>query len=356
MHVYTQYSVTSGAHAYVALTDCSFVHNAQQGILLQDDEALGATLTGTRLNVVGNGFDGIRIEQTHDGFYSGGVTSTTLSDSIVAQNGVDGIKVTYNGTWQYPAGNSYITTSIQRCTIADNVGTGFDTHIQVMDPTHASATLTGTILYGNGTDVMDHPTQPAIANPSFNDVGQGNFAGTNGNISVDPKFIEPQTGDYRLAFTSPCVDAGDPSLPRGTFDVVGHARPIDGNLDTIEIADIGAFEFQPLELYSSGQIGTRLRLAFWGQAGQTATIFFSRLAPVAPMSTPFGELDLDPASTGTLFGPVPVDPITPTVHARRIPSDVSLIGRTFSFQALTGSTLAPQSAAYTNVVSLTFTP
>jgi len=344
------------AHANIALTDCAFSHNSAQGILVQDDEAQGTTISGTRLRVIGNASDGIRIEQTHDGLSTGATTSTSLADSLIAQNGGNGVKVAYTGTWQYPAGNSWITTAIRRCTIADNLGAGFDTYVQVMDPTHASATLAGTILYGNGTDVIDHPTQPAIANPSYDDVGQGNFAGTNGNISVDPAFLAPATGDYHLGFTSPCVDAGDPSTPAGTLDLDGHARPIDGNLDTIEIADIGALEFQPLELHTSGKLGARMRFLLWGERGASTTVYFSRLAPVTPTSTPFGDLDLDPASIGTLLGPLLVHPTTPTSYARRIPNDAALIGRTYSFQALTSSGLAPQGAAYTNVAFVTFVP
>jgi len=347
---------TVPAHANVVLTDCSFVHNGSQGILVHDDEAQGATLFGTRLRVVGNASDGIRVEQTHDPLYTGATTSTSLADCLVAQNGGDGVKVAYTGNWQYPAGNSWITTTIRRCTIADNLGAGFDTYVQVMDPTHASATLAGTILYGNGTDIIDHPTQPAIASPSYNDVGQGNFAGANGNISANPHFFAPQTGNYHIGFTSACVDAGDPSTPLGKLDLDGTVRPIDGDLDTIETADIGALEFRPLEIHTSGALGTRLRFALWGESGATTTVYFSRGAPVSPASTPFGELDLDPSSLGTYFGPVSVDPLSPTSVSRRIPNNPALIGRTFSFQALTNSSTAPQGAAYTNVAAVTFIP
>ena len=33
--------------------------------------------------------------------------------------------------------------------------------------------------------------------------------GLNGNISVDPLFVEPATNDYHLLPNSPCIDAGD---------------------------------------------------------------------------------------------------------------------------------------------------
>jgi hypothetical protein len=41
--------------------------------------------------------------------------------------------------------------------------------------------------------------------------------GINGNISADPLFADPSSGDYHLSPTSPCIDAGDPadSVPLG---------------------------------------------------------------------------------------------------------------------------------------------
>ena len=50
----------------------------------------------------------------------------------------------------------------------------------------------------------------------------------NGNISIDPLFIDLQNGDYHLSENSPCIDAGDPNSP---FDPDGTIR------------DMGAFYF-----------------------------------------------------------------------------------------------------------------
>jgi hypothetical protein len=48
------------------------------------------------------------------------------------------------------------------------------------------------------------------------------------NISLDPQFVNVGSGDYHLAANSPCIDAGDPSLPNdpnGTVSDIG-AYPI----------------------------------------------------------------------------------------------------------------------------------
>src|SRR5438552_5105512 len=112
-----------------------------------------------------------------------------------------------------------------------------------------------------------------------------------------------------------------------------------------EPADIGAFEVQPLRLLTSGHIGTPLRLEITGQAGGTTTVYLARSAQVALQGTPFGEFDLDPWSYVALFH-TPLGPNPPFVFQRPIPNNPLLIGRTFSFQALTSSSAAPQGFAY----------
>jgi len=56
---------------------------------------------------------------------------------------------------------------------------------------------------------------------------QGGWEGE-GNINVDPLFVDPENGDYHLTEYSPCIDAGNPNSP---FDPDG------------TIADIGAFYY-----------------------------------------------------------------------------------------------------------------
>jgi Abnormal spindle-like microcephaly-assoc'd, ASPM-SPD-2-Hydin len=70
-------------------------------------------------------------------------------------------------------------------------------------------------------------------------------AGTNGNISTDPKF----TIGYKLEGGSPAIDAGDnaaPDLP--TRDLAGNQRVVNGNGGPTAIVDMGAYEFIPVTL------------------------------------------------------------------------------------------------------------
>lgn len=67
----------------------------------------------------------------------------------------------------------------------------------------------------------------------------------NGNISLDPQFVNATGGDYHLQATSPAIDAGDngaPNLPQQDYDA--KARVVDGNNDCTDTVDMGAYELQ----------------------------------------------------------------------------------------------------------------
>jgi PKD domain len=61
------------------------------------------------------------------------------------------------------------------------------------------------------------------------------------NLNTDPLFVDPAHGDFRLAFNSPLVDAGDPATlaaDEPNTDLAGRPRVVNGR------RDIGAFEYQ----------------------------------------------------------------------------------------------------------------
>jgi len=142
---------------------------------------------------------------------------------------------------------------VVECTITGNedgvsAGAIWGSTVQVRD----------SIVFGNGDDLFG--TGLVV---SHCDVGDGDFAGTNGNFSADPRFWAPELGDYRVAPGSPCIDAGDPSGPLDP----------DGSL-----GDVGAFVYDPLYAptplaYCEGglnSLGLRAQLSWSGSVSLAA--------------------------------------------------------------------------------------
>jgi len=80
-----------------------------------------------------------------------------------------------------------------------------------------------------------------------------------GNFRADPRFVDPENGDFRLRSDSPCIDAGGTVrgfLPGGSLpvDYDGKARPVRGtNVEKGDgsLYDIGAYEFHLFENHLS---------------------------------------------------------------------------------------------------------
>jgi parallel beta-helix repeat protein len=73
-----------------------------------------------------------------------------------------------------------------------------------------SVRIINTILWDNGDDLNSGWFSPA-SRPDHSDIGDGDFAGVNGNISGAPLFMDPENGDFRLKPDSPCIDSGNPN-------------------------------------------------------------------------------------------------------------------------------------------------
>jgi hypothetical protein len=81
------------------------------------------------------------------------------------------------------------------------------------------------IIYGSSNTV--YLDESSTIQVSYSDI-EGGWEGE-GNIDTDPLFVAPDSGEFHLQATSPCIDAGDPSSPLDP----------DGT-----IADMGAFYFE----------------------------------------------------------------------------------------------------------------
>jgi len=153
-------------------------------------------------------------------------SAATLRDCVVAGN-----RSVYGG------GVAALTTGVvENCTLSDNTAT---TQAGGLYADHA--VVRNTIIWSN--------TAPSSAEYYRS---AGTFlrccakpvpVGT-GNIAVAPQFLGQAWGNYALAGTSPCIDAGtNQPWMTGAKDVDGKTRMQDGNGDGKTVVDIGASEF-----------------------------------------------------------------------------------------------------------------
>ncbi len=133
---------------------------------------------------------------------------------------------------------------VQNCTIVANEAT---THAGGLFAAGDGLFLLNSILWDNDSpDASVQERQLDVAGVNavlrfvfFNDV-QGSSPGPS-NLSVDPQFVAPGAGDYRLQTTSPCVDAGLFAFPSigGQRDLDRHPRVQGAGID------LGAYEVAP---------------------------------------------------------------------------------------------------------------
>jgi len=216
--------------------------------------------------------------------------------------------------------------------------------------TNVVCDFTNTILWQNGVAEFvftgaDSAGVPPSANVNHS-VVTGGYMGT-ANLNLPPQLLNADSGNHRLAATSPCVNAGSAAFsPLSATDMDGNARTIGAN------PDIGAHEFVPSapQLYSNvstlsasapapinytvtnGRPGDFFAVLFGLSGTEPGTMVLGRTAPLNAdgfTSTITLIGGLDPAGNGTTTFPTPA-----TIPA-------AVIGITLSSAAITfGSAIA----------------
>ena len=204
-------------NSYVQVTDCTVRGNAAgfgggvYASLLSDTLFLASHLSLSRSFILDNtsqgGGGGLSVHTDFTGA-SGEVRDCVIAGNVAGSSG-GGVLASR-------------VVELSNCTIVGNqAATGGGLSGSQLDPSEVQQC----IFWGNaGGEIAG--LAPGIR---YCDV-EGGFAGT-GNIEIDPHFADPANGDYHLAPTSACVDAGDPAWIAFGTDIDGDPRVIFGRID-----------------------------------------------------------------------------------------------------------------------------
>lgn len=159
-------------------------------------------------------------------YYGGGVYGGQLVNCIIANNS----SYTYGGGCKESVLNN---CTVSKNSIVSNTISGGGVY---------SCQVTNSIVYGN--------TAQAVLNNYFD--GTFSYSCTypsvsgTGNISSDPLFISSVSNIFRLAYGSPCINAGNNVYVAEAYDIRGRTRIIES------IVDMGAYEYlKPAKPYFS---------------------------------------------------------------------------------------------------------
>jgi hypothetical protein len=221
---------SSGAGAVIS--DCIISDNLDSGIKAQGQ--LNSFFTITKCKINGNSAFG-----QHTG--GGGIACFAGGTYFI-----DNCIITGNQALNGGGISCFGTLTINNCTIADNTATRFGGAIAFWN--NNALSLSNCILWDNqaSTGPQIYFRFPDTTLVTYCDV-EGGFAGQ-GNMDTDPCFVEPADGDYHLLWSSPCINAGDPSFTAepGETDLDGRPRVI------ADIVDMGVYEtmttLPPIEL------------------------------------------------------------------------------------------------------------
>jgi Right handed beta helix region len=161
-------------------------------------------------------------------------------------------------------GNLFLTNGALRVATATDVritGNTFFGSLGIELEAGAEATIANNVLaHGfRGIELADGAVAEIRHNDVFDNqlgiigfpsdyVGLPNQTGLSGNVSIEPSFVDPDEGDFRLRTGSPLLDAGANPDVSSSEDFDGSLRVLDGDGDAAAVVDMGASEFDPAEV------------------------------------------------------------------------------------------------------------
>ncbi len=299
------------------LSDCLFEGNfAGEGkrsngiggaVAMVDGSALRCRFVGNRAegskNLIGGSGGAMEIE---------GIV--TLTDCILERNNATNRLSNFAGDGGAIVASAGSIVTLTRCTIAGNVadtthgnakGGGHGGGISIA-PT-ATVSLDHTIVASNVAEVVGNDLHGVASLVDYNCIGDTakvsfSTTGPNDLLDVDPQFLDPASGAYSLAPSSPCIDSGDPSLQIAGKDVEAFPRTLDGDLDSQLRIDRGGHEFCHVRLAISGSFtpGGTVTVRSDGLAGLGTFLIVGAAEGLLPLNG-LGELYIELLQPFTLL-------------------------------------------------------
>ncbi|QJD80970.1 choice-of-anchor Q domain-containing protein [Spirosoma rhododendri] len=164
-----------------------------------------------------------------------------LTNCLIDRNTASGLG---GGLYLYRVGRSTIEAAITNCTLANNrVGNAGD---NIFNHTGADTkgryAIKNSIVKNGGFGYRDDGSGSTVYPPldiTYSNVQALAYGST--NIDVDPLFVDPVNGNFRLKAGSPSINTGDPNSTMATVsatDLAGNKRVAESRID------MGAYEFQ----------------------------------------------------------------------------------------------------------------
>ncbi len=190
----------------------------------QWDWGAGVWANNSWLTIANCAFEALSPHDGNAGAVYAGWSTVAIANSTFLNNQGGGIT------------NDSSTMTVANCTIADNSPFG------LQNQNGADTTVVGSIIWGNHSTGIEW--LGGTMTVRYSDVQS--WGTTNGNLSIEPKFVDLDNGDVRLQPDSPCIDAadGDHAPP---YDRDGYPRYDDPTVTnkgsgTPDFADMGAYE------------------------------------------------------------------------------------------------------------------
>jgi len=181
---------------------------------------------------------------------SNGFITISIANTIICDNILTGEQA--NKAFIYDSNSSGDSLFLDHVTFANNVLVNEENYYTLQVDVREVYKIVNSIFWdpeGRAVYLHDAGFLNEDATFSFNTIRQGRQGAIlseggwgDGNINADPRFIAPASGDYRLSWNSPCIDAGDPD---STADADGSR------------CDMGAFAFINQFGWLEGRVSNR---------------------------------------------------------------------------------------------------